>query len=143
MPQQLRNPIPGSLHPWALSKRITDFLLALTSIISVGVSRRIFARIVRRQTGLLDPEMLPNGPRRIALFLCSMGTITLFAAITLMLSSQWGTFPVLACACLWYFLSGVSLSQGVWGLRGAFRAPPGRFAGILRRVWQVIRDELP
>ena len=143
MPQQLRNPIPGSLHPWALSKRITDSLLGLVYAIFVGTNRRVFARIVRRQTRLEDPRMLPKAPRWIAFSLCCAGTFFLFLAVIYAFASKWDALPSFAFAMGSYLLAAIVLSRVVWGLRGAFREAPGRLAGILRRAWQVMRNELP
>ena len=114
----------------------------MLTALTVGVNRRTFARIVRRQTGILDPRMLPNTPRRISFVLCSIGTIALYFAIGLFFASKRGTLQVLVMSIMSYVAAGVVLSRGVWGLRGAF-LPQGRIAEILRRTWQVIRNELP
>jgi len=144
MSPRLRNPLRGSWHPLALSKRITNFLLLGGVMLFVGTNRRIFNRIVGRQTGLRDPRTLPNTPRRTAFSLCFLGTLFLFLSVVFLFASSWSVMWAAAAALTCYLLAGLVLSRILWGLPVAFRGRGhGRLAEILRRTWQVIRHGAP
>jgi hypothetical protein len=139
MPPRLRNPLRGSLHPWALSKRITDFLLALIATIFISTNARIFSRILRRQTGLLDPRILPFLQRRIAITLCYAGTFFLYASIVYLFAARWEFLSAIAAAACAYLLSALALSRGIWVQPIAFRVR-ARLHEVLRNTWEVIRN---
>ena len=131
-----------SLYPRALVRRITDLLNAVAMVLPDSVNRRIFGRIVRRQTGLLHPQMLPDYLHEISLSLCTMGTIMLYLSAALLFGETWKAPVLFAMAMMPYYFAGMVLSQGAYWLCGASR-PPGRLAKFLRRNWQVSHDELP
>ena len=136
---QPRNPLPITLYPRALVKRLIDLV---HEILPDSVNRRIFARIVRRQTGLLDPQLLPDYLHDISLSGCSMGTLVLYISVALLFGETWKAPVVFAMAMMPYYFAGMVLSQGAHWLCGASR-PPGRIAEILSRIRQVSQDELP
>ena len=142
MPLRLRNPLPGSLEPGPLSKRITDFLLTLAALIFLGTNRRIFERLLRRYAGLRDARRLPDAPRRLIRILAAACTGFLYLGIIFALASSWDAVWSLLAALVCYAWAASILSRGAWDLAGAFRGE-GHILGVLRRVWRVIRDGAP
>jgi len=142
MARRMRNPLRGSWNPVQLSGRILKFLLRGLGLMFVGANRKAFGRIVARQAGLADPARLPDRPRLLALTVCSLGTFFIFLAIAYLFASSWSALWAAAAGISCYVLAGAVLSRVLWGLPAAFRRE-GRLIGILRRVWEVIRNGVP
>jgi len=142
VPPRLRNPLRGSWHPQAVARRLTDFLLLGLLTLFVGTNRRIFRRIVTRQTGLADPRALPTAHRRLAFGICGAGTIFLFLAIIYLFASSWNTVWAGTAAAFCYFATTRVLQAAMWGWPVAL-AGHTRFAGMLRRLREVIRHGAP
>ena len=142
MPQRLRNPLRGSWHPLAVSKRVTNFLLLGLATLFVRTNRRIFLRIVARHTGATDPRVLPAAPRRVSFCLCCGGTFFLFLATVYLFASSWNTLWAAGAAIALYVATALALTRAWWRPRAAFRGY-GRIAGVLHRAWDVIRHGPP
>ena len=142
MPQRLTNQLPGSSRTWDVVERIGDFLWGFVALFFGHVNRRIFGRILMRQTGLHDPEMLPTARRRIAFSLCCVGTFCLTLALILMLGSRWEFLLGIAGAMGMYLFSALVLSHEFWFHLPAFRIRE-RMRDVIRRTRRVIRRDLP
>ena len=141
MPLRLQNPLRGSLHPWDLSKRIVDFLATAVAVSFLHVNGRIFARIVRRRTGLQDPRLLPNAQRRISFSFCCVGTFSLALAVVFMLGSRVQFFSAAASTIGCYLLAALVLSQRFRVQLPVFHIRE-RLREIILRIRQVIRNGL-
>jgi hypothetical protein len=140
---KLRNPIPGSLDPIPVSKRVWKFVLTAVAMVFMNIYSQTFSKLVQRNTGYTDPQALPERPRKIASRLCMASTAFLFTAIGLAFAKS---YHAIWCILLAMFLcaqSGRVLRQNAWGLRNAFHERRGRAAEAMRRLMRVIRHGHP
>jgi hypothetical protein len=136
---KLQNPFRGSMEPWPLASRVGRFVLTAVAVSFLDISSRTFRSVVQHNTGLADPQALPERPRRIAEWLCHISTALLFLAIVFAFARQYHALWPLFLAVAVCALCGRYLRRTVWGLPNAFHEPTGRWGQVLRRLLWVIR----
>lgn len=139
---KLTNPLRGSWEPWPLAMRLNRFALTAAALLFRKTHARTFEKVVRQSTGFLDPQALPEQPRRIASALSAAGTAFLFLGIGFAFARRYHALWALAMAGLLCAVSGLWLKRTVWGLP-TDAGRPHRFAEVLRRLVRVIRHGYP
>ncbi len=131
------------MEPHAIASRVGRFAFTAVAIVFLAVSTRIFRHVVQRNTGLGEPQALPERPRRIAQWLCHVSTASLFLGTGFLLAHRLHAIWLLLLSLLFYAVAARYLGQTVWGLPNAFRRERGRFDEVLRRLVEVIRHGRP
>jgi len=143
MNPRLHNPLRGSKEPWPLAMRIVRFLAASALLLFMHIHKSTLERIVRKNTGLTDPQALPERPRRAASWLCGVSTAFLLLGIAFALAGRldaiWSIALAMAC-CAW---ASRMLRRTAWGLPDAFRERHRPHLEVLRRLLRVIRYGAP
>lgn len=143
MKLKLRNPIPGSLDPMPVTKRVWRFVLTAVAMLFMNIHSQTFSKLVLRNTGYTDPQALPERPRKIASRLCMASTASLFLAIGFAFARSYHAIWLVLSAMFLCAQSGRVLRQNAWGLQNAFYERRGQVAEAMRRLVQVIRHGPP
>ena len=143
MKLKLRNPIPGSLDPIPVTKRVWKFVLTAAGMLFMHIYSQTFNSVVKRNTGYSDPQALPERPRKIASRLCMASTAFLFLAIGLAFAKSYHAIWSISLAVFLCAQSGRVLRQNAWGLQNAFYERRRHMAEAMRRLVQVIRHGRP
>jgi hypothetical protein len=143
MKLKLKNPIPGSLDPIPVTKRIWKFVLTAVAMLFVNIHSQTFNKLVQRNTGFTDPQALPERPRKLASRLCMVSTAFLFLAIGFAFARSYHAIWLILLAMFLCAMSGRVLRQNAWGLQNAFYERRGHVAEAMRRLVQVIRHGPP
>ncbi len=140
---KLRNPLQGSREPWPLATRLARFVLTALALAFLHIASRTLNRLVEKNTGLSDPEALPDRPRKLAQALSYAATAVLFLGVwTIFTQGSYG-FLIIGLAVLISASASWYLRRTVWGLPNAFREEGGSLGEILRRLLEVIRHGPP
>ena len=131
------------MEPRQLASRVGRFAFTALAIAFLGVSSRILRSVVEHNTGLGDPQALPERPRRIAEWLCHISTALLFLGIGLVFARRFTAILAIVLAILLAAVAGRYLGRTVWGLPNAFHEPAGRWGEVVRRLVRVIRHGHP
>jgi hypothetical protein len=143
MKLKLRNPIPGSLDPIPVTKRVWKFVLTGTAMLFMHIYSQTFNSVVKHNTGYADPQALPERPRKTASRLCMASTAFLFLAIGLAFAKSYHAIWSILLAVFLCAQSGRVLRQNAWGLQNAFYERRRHMAEAMRRLVQVIRHGRP
>lgn len=139
---KLKNPLSGPTDPWSVTFRVANLLIAAVARLFTSAHESILKRVVRASTGIKDPRMLPEEPRRIVSRLCAGSAAFLLLSIGLFFA---GRYEAIAA----FFLSSLCSAAAGWWLRrtagGIPRMLPGqgRLALVISRLIQVIRHGAP
>ena len=143
MKLKLRNPIPGSLDPMPVTKRVWKFVLTAGAMLFMNIHSQTFSKLVQRNTGYTDPQALPEGTRKLASRLCMASTAFLFLAIGFAFARSYHAIWLILLAMFLCAQSGRVLRQNAWGLQNAFFERRRHMAEAMRRIVQVIRHGPP